>query len=79
MNNKPPLLPLREVKCPGCGGISLYAAHNPYRPFCSERCKNIDLGAWASESFRLDAKEPSEDADLSALEGITPSNPVLRH
>jgi len=32
---------------------------NPYRPFCSERCKMIDLGAWATESYRV----PVEDDD----------------
>ncbi len=49
------------VKCPGCGGDSIYASSNSYRPFCSERCKNIDLGAWASESFRVPAEAPPED------------------
>lgn len=41
------------VVCPTCGGDSVYADTNPFRPFCSERCKNIDFGAWASESFRV--------------------------
>ena len=52
------------VVCPGCGGNSVYAASNPFRPFCSARCKNIDLGAWASEGFRLPADAPSENNDL---------------
>lgn len=43
----------RLVRCPNCGGDSVYAPSNPSRPFCSERCKNLDLGAWASESFRV--------------------------
>jgi uncharacterized protein len=47
----------RVVRCPACGGDSIYAPSNPFRPFCSERCKNMDLGAWASESFRV----PQED------------------
>ncbi|MBX3658583.1 MAG: DNA gyrase inhibitor YacG [Ramlibacter sp.] len=51
----------RTVSCPGCGGDSLYASANPYRPFCSERCKNLDLGAWANESFRMPAEAPPED------------------
>jgi len=49
------------VSCPGCGGASVYAASNPYRPFCSERCKQIDLGAWASEQFAVPAAAPPED------------------
>jgi endogenous inhibitor of DNA gyrase (YacG/DUF329 family) len=34
---------------------------NPYRPFCSARCKGIDLGAWANEEFRMPAEEPPDD------------------
>jgi len=33
----------------------LWDTNNPYRPFCSERCKMIDLGQWASESYRIPA------------------------
>ncbi len=49
------------VVCPGCGGESIYAPSNRFRPFCSERCKNIDLGAWASEGFRLPADAPPDE------------------
>ncbi|MFM7331998.1 MAG: DNA gyrase inhibitor YacG [Brachymonas sp.] len=56
------------VKCPACGGKSLFAPNNAWRPFCSQRCKQSDLGAWASESFRvagqLDDLDPSEAIDL---------------
>jgi uncharacterized protein len=51
----------RKVRCPACGGQSVYAPTNRYRPFCSERCKNLDLGAWASESFRVPGEAPPED------------------
>ena len=51
----------RIVVCPTCGGDSVYAASNPSRPFCSERCKNIDFGAWASESFRVEAPPTAPD------------------
>ncbi len=51
----------RTVVCPTCGGPSLYALENRYRPFCSERCKNVDLGAWASEGFRMPADAPPDD------------------
>ncbi|MCG2595305.1 DNA gyrase inhibitor YacG [Ramlibacter sp. XY19] len=51
----------RTVRCPACGGKSVYAPSNPYRPFCSERCKNMDLGAWASESFRVPDDSPPDD------------------
>ncbi len=52
----------RSVRCPGCGGPSPYGPDNPYRPFCSERCKSLDFGAWASEAYRVGVKrEPQED------------------
>lgn len=49
------------VVCPQCGGDSVYAPQNAYRPFCSERCKQLDLGAWASESFRMPTDAPPDD------------------
>jgi uncharacterized protein len=51
----------RTIRCPQCGGPSLYAPDNPFRPFCSERCKGIDLGAWASESFKLESEAPPDE------------------
>ena len=48
---------MTKVRCPQCGGESLWNAGNPYRPFCSERCKLIDLGAWASEAYRVPVEE----------------------
>lgn len=56
-----PRTPARIVPCPGCGGDSIYGTSNRYRPFCSERCKNHDLGAWASESFRVATEAPPDD------------------
>jgi hypothetical protein len=44
---------VRQVRCPQCGGQALWAPENPWRPFCSERCKQIDLGAWASDAYRI--------------------------
>ena len=55
---------VRHVRCPGCGGESVYAASNPSRPFCSARCKNMDFGAWASESFRVAAPAATEELDM---------------
>ena len=59
--NNPARAKARIVPCPGCGGNSIYAPGNPYRPFCSERCKNHDLGAWASEDFRVASEAPPDD------------------
>jgi len=52
---------LKLVPCPTCGGDSVYAPSNVYRPFCSNRCKNVDLGAWANEDFRMATNTPAED------------------
>lgn len=49
------------VRCPQCAGDSVYGPNNVYRPFCGERCKNLDLGAWASESFRVPTEAPPDD------------------
>jgi|GEM_PF-111386 len=59
MNEAP--LSVKLVVCPACGGPSVYASSNLFRPFCSERCKSIDLGAWANEDFRLSAETPLDD------------------
>ena len=52
------------VRCPACGGDSVYSPANPFRPFCCARCKGIDLGAWASEAFRLPERESSSTPDF---------------
>ena len=49
------------VRCPSCGLMHPYRTDNAYRPFCSKGCKAIDLGAWASESYRVEAKPTTED------------------
>jgi endogenous inhibitor of DNA gyrase (YacG/DUF329 family) len=51
----------RQVRCPACAGMSLYSNANPYRPFCSARCKGVDLGAWASEEFKLPEETPLDE------------------
>jgi endogenous inhibitor of DNA gyrase (YacG/DUF329 family) len=57
----------RKVPCPTCGQPAVYAPFNPFRPFCSERCRLMDLGAWATEAYRIPAKpaEDEGDADVS--------------
>jgi endogenous inhibitor of DNA gyrase (YacG/DUF329 family) len=50
----------RWVRCPACGKQALYSMANPARPFCSPRCRSVDLGAWASESYRVAAPDPPD-------------------
>ncbi|WP_374510550.1 DNA gyrase inhibitor YacG [Niveibacterium sp.] len=51
----------RTIKCPTCSQPVLWAPENRWRPFCSERCKLIDLGAWADEKYRVAGQEPLAD------------------
>ncbi len=41
-----------KILCPTCKAVTTWA-ENPWRPFCSERCKLIDLGRWAAEEYRI--------------------------
>ena len=51
------------VSCPRCGAPVRWAAESRFRPFCSERCKMIDLGAWANEQYRVASERAEDDAD----------------
>jgi len=57
----------RNVRCPTCGKAVEWSPAARYRPFCSERCQLIDLGAWADESHRIAGEAvpttPSERQD----------------
>lgn len=55
---------MRIVTCPTCGAGAPWDPANRFRPFCSERCKMIDLGAWATERYRVPLVE-SDDSDLA--------------
>lgn len=52
-----------KVKCPRCGARVAWK-DNPHRPFCSEKCRMIDLGRWADEEYRV----PGEKADTEKPE-----------
>lgn len=43
---------IMKITCPICKTVTTWH-ENPWRPFCSERCKLIDLGKWASEEYRI--------------------------
>lgn len=44
---------LTTVPCPHCGKAVPWTPASLFRPFCSKRCRLIDLGAWAGESHRI--------------------------
>jgi len=61
----PPAASPRIVKCPQCGAPVRWEAASRWRPFCSERCKTLDLGAWAAEAYRVPVVEQDDDADAT--------------
>ena len=56
---------MAAVRCPTCRTSVPWNDGSPFRPFCSERCKNIDLGAWASERYAIGG-DPDEGQEGAA-------------
>jgi hypothetical protein len=61
-----------NARCPTCGKEVEWSARSPHRPFCSERCRLIDLGAWLSEERAIPGDAPP--ADLERDEEPVPGN-----
>ena len=59
---------MRTVKCPTCHRPTVFDPANKYRPFCSERCQTLDLGAWADEQFRIPAENQEIDVNKNSEE-----------
>lgn len=57
---------MRAARCPGCKRERNWT-DNPFRPFCSERCRLLDLGAWVEERYRIPgesiAEKPTDDEE----------------
>ena len=49
------------VTCPHCAKEHQWETGNRFRPFCSERCKMIDLGKWANEEYRVEQREQEQE------------------
>jgi uncharacterized protein len=62
-----------KVKCPKCEKDFFYY-DSESRPFCSDRCKMIDLGGWMTESYAVPSQSPLELDELEELErqGLEP-------
>ncbi|MGB5442186.1 MAG: DNA gyrase inhibitor YacG [Gammaproteobacteria bacterium] len=58
-----PVSSVRTVHCPTCRKAVAWTEQQPWRPFCSERCKLIDLGTWFDESNRLPGEAASTDLE----------------
>lgn len=53
------------VQCPTCKMPVIWNAENTHKPFCSERCRLIDLGDWATESHKIPGEPSMTDEDPS--------------
>ena len=53
----------KTVFCPQCGKPVEWGLQSRYRPFCSERCKLIDLGEWATERYRIPDETSKEGTE----------------
>ena len=65
------------VRCPTCARVVEWSEGSPWRPFCSERCKLIDLGGWLTEKNTI----PGEAAEIpdAENEGVRPLQPPIRN
>jgi len=57
MRTDPPAPPRAQRPCPRCGKPAVAR----YRPFCSSRCADIDLGRWLNGDYRVPVDERDED------------------
>ena len=69
------------VKCPTCKKPALYSSENKFRPFCSERCQTLDLGAWADEKYKVpvavqetESVNENSDANAQSMAQIPPKD-----
>jgi len=60
--------PIRTYPCPNCRKLVRWSEQNPFRPFCSQRCRLVDFGAWAGEHHRI----PGEPLEGTAAEDEDP-------
>ena len=58
------------VKCPTCGKTVEWIKEQRWKPFCSERCKLIDLGTWAGEGYRIPERAGKETAGEQDTEDL---------
>lgn len=56
---------MKKVSCPNCRKMVDWLT-TPTRPFCSEKCKNYDLGKWANEEYRVPVEEPDGGTEVNS-------------
>ncbi len=55
-----------KIKCPSCK-TKINWEGNKWRPFCSERCKMIDLGGWATEKFKVSQQGMFDESEQEII------------
>jgi len=66
----------KTMRCPACHGPSAWE-ENPFKPFCSERCRMIDLGNWLGGNYKIPGeRQDLSDEDVSSLEKEPKSNTI---
>ncbi|MGH7960992.1 MAG: DNA gyrase inhibitor YacG [Candidatus Binatia bacterium] len=69
---------LSQVKCPVCRKQARWQG-NPHRPFCSQRCRMIDLGTWADESYRIPGEQITPEEPSTAEKQSGAAQPQGRY
>jgi endogenous inhibitor of DNA gyrase (YacG/DUF329 family) len=64
----------KAAQCPTCRREVLPRSENPCFPFCSDRCKAIDLGRWLGGEYRIAARSEDEDEDGDAPPAVRPTD-----
>ncbi len=65
-----------NIRCPKCGKPAKWEG-NKWRPFCSERCKALDLGAWASEDYKVAGEESIDENDTKDAKDANTNDDAL--
>jgi len=58
------------VDCPTCKKKVPWNSESPHRPFCSDRCRLIDLGEWASENHKIAGESAMDEASSDLMEQL---------
>jgi uncharacterized protein len=62
------MIPSGMALCPICNKPAAPRAENPSFPFCSARCKTVDLGKWLNEDYRVPVEEESDEVKANTEE-----------
>ena len=58
---------MRKYPCPQCRKNIAWRSDNLFRPFCSETCQQMDLGAWAQEAYAITGDDQENDVSTGVL------------